>query len=342
MAAPSGTPIDASFAALSDNLRADLPIARLEQYERVLKDLLAARMTSGLSGEEMRQVARFQQSVGFLLKYKSYAIKASSPLGYSVFLQRPGEGFSFQRHVVHKTEIFYVLDVQPGGYVFICEHDDWARLYQRATFEAWLNGGAGPYEPFRYAPARGDVIVIDKLNVVHTVVGCTLAEFATVSTDMVDRLHDQNEGRSIAPEFTRAYAEQRLRAIRWPGASRYVRIAADGVTHTPIESERIVGGWRTTFGEDRMIASAASFEPGAASAVTVDPIRAASVHVVEGKGRVLLGDAEERQRGALPAIEVSGGDLLLIPPGAHYGFVNDGPDVLKVAEHRIEAATAFI
>ncbi len=61
-------------------------------------------------------------------------------------------------------------------------------------------------------PRPGDVIVIDKLSVVHSVVGCVLAEFATVSTDMVDRLHDQNEGAPIPAEFTRAFSEERIRA----------------------------------------------------------------------------------------------------------------------------------
>jgi len=331
-----------AFDALAASLRAELPIARLERFERILKDLLAARMSSPLSGDETRQLARFQRSVGFLLKYKPYAIKAASPLGYSVFLQRPGEGFSFQRHIVHKTEIFYVLDVQPGGYVFICEHDDWARLYQRPAFEAWLNGQGGPYEAFRYAPQPGDVIVIDRLNVVHTVVGCTLAEFATVSTDMVDRLHDQNEGRSIPAEFTRGYAESRLRAIRWPHTSRYVHIAASGVTQSPIVPEQIAGGTRTTFGQGAVMAAASCFAPGTAGEIAMDPKRAVALHVVEGVGTLVLGDAEEVRRQPPPAIDVSAGDLLLVPPGAYFGLVSDRAHALTVAEHRIEAATAFV
>jgi hypothetical protein len=34
--------------------------------------------------------------------------------------------------------------------------------------------------------------------------------------------------------------------------------------------------------------------------------------------------------------------VLLIPPGTHYGFVNDGPERLDISEHRItlEAALA--
>ena len=40
------------------------------------------------------------------MKYKSYAVKAATPLGYSIFLQNQGQGFSFQQHLVHKLEGF--------------------------------------------------------------------------------------------------------------------------------------------------------------------------------------------------------------------------------------------
>ena len=98
-----------------------------------------------------------------------------------------------------RRKIFYILDVLPGGYVFICDVDEWRRidrlrrlpgLVERRARCAVRSGSGLPRNP-------GDVIAIDRLNVVHTVIGCVLAEFATVSTDMVDRLHDQNEGRPI-------------------------------------------------------------------------------------------------------------------------------------------------
>ena len=183
-----------TLSAIAEQLRTDSPIDVLERVEHTLKERLKRELAAPLDGRRMRELASFQQNVGFLLKYKSYAIKAANPLGYSVFLQRPGEGFSFQRHVTHKTEIFYILDVLPGGYVFLCDFEEWKRAYQRDAFLAWLGGKPDErYERFRFVPQPGDVIVIDRLNVVHTVMGCTLAEFATVSTDMVDRLHDQNE-----------------------------------------------------------------------------------------------------------------------------------------------------
>lgn len=328
---------------LAARLRADLPIDALERLERELKDQLAVRLARPVGGADARELALFQRDLGFLLKYKSYAIKAASPLGYSVFLQQPGEGFSFQRHVRHKTEIFYVLDVLPGGYVFICESDEWERMYRRDTFEAWLAGAPGlAYDRFRYEPQPGDVVVIDKLNVVHTVVGCTLAEFATVSTDMVDRLHDQNAGHPVPSHFSREYAESRLRAIVPPSESHHVVISASGVTRTPMPRDAVAGGWRTTIGAGSMGASTYVYEPGAAGAVSSDPTRATCLHVMAGKGSLVLGTADEVRRTSPPTIAVSAGDLLLVAPGAHYGMLNDGCDAMTIAEHRLAADTAFV
>src|SRR3954463_13179356 len=124
----------APWASLVDALRAESPIAVLEQSESRLKEVLAVELAGQLDGPRIRALASFQRDLGFLLKYKSYAVKAASPLGYSVFLQRPGEGFSFQQHLTHKTEIFYVLDVLPGGYIFLCDFEDWQRVYDRAGF----------------------------------------------------------------------------------------------------------------------------------------------------------------------------------------------------------------
>src|SRR5882672_5982402 len=165
----------APWASLAKQLRADSPIAVLEQFERQLKEVLARELTAPPDGARIRALASFQRDLGFLLKYKPYAVKAASPLGYSVFLQRPAEGFSFQQHVTHKTEIFHILDVLPGGFVFLCDFADWQRIYRRDTFLAWLNGARDErYERFKFVPKPGDVIVIDRLSVVHSVIGCVL------------------------------------------------------------------------------------------------------------------------------------------------------------------------
>jgi len=334
----------APWASLVDALRADSPIAVLENAERQLKDILTRELAAELDGPRIRALASFQRDLGFLLKYKPYAVKAASPLGYSVFLQRRGEGFSFQQHITHKTEIFYILDVLPGGFVFLCDFADWPRIYQRDTFLAWLNGTRDErYERFKFVPAPGDVIVIDRLSVVHSVVGCTLVEFATVSTDMVDRLHDQNEGRTIPAEFTRAFAEQRIRQLAWPAASNYVTLGPSGWLRTPLRSHPIRGGQKTTLGDDeRFSAALIQIDPAGKSDIVSSPDRAISVHIAGGTGQLLLGTADEMRGGAPPALAARAGDLFLIAPHAHYAFVNDGNIPLIVAEHRIAPDVAFV
>ena len=328
----------AALAALVEQLRTDSPIAVLEDAERRLKSLLRGELAAPLDGAAMRELASLQQRLGFLLKYKSYAVKAASPLGYSVFLQRPGEGFSFQQHVTHKTELFYFLDVLPGGFAFLCDIAEWRRIYDRDAFLAWLDGAPDSrFERFRLLPQPGDVIVIDKLNVVHSVVGCTLAEFATVSTDMVDRLHDQNERRLIPAEFTRGYSEDRLRRLPWPGSAQRVTAEAAGWCRTAIAPHRVSGGVRTVLDDGVVTAATYSFAAGAVSDPVVDAGRAASLHIVSGAGRLVLGDAAEMRRVSPPTLAAGAGDLFFIAPGAHYGFVNDRTEPLIVAEHRIPA-----
>jgi len=306
--------------------------------------MLQQELAVPLGGSRIRSLAAFQQDVGFLLKYKSYAVKAASPLGYSVFLQRPGEGFSFQQHVTHKTEIFYILDVLPGGFVFLCDFDDWKRVYDRESFLAWMNGAPDArYERFRFVPQPGDVIVIDRLSVVHTVVGCLLAEFATVSTDMVDRLHDQNQGRSIPAEFTRAFSEARIRSLSWPENSRQVTFGSSGWSRSDVPARPITGGQQTVLGnDDRFSASVFRIDPGGKSETTTIRDRATSLHVATGSGQLLLGTEEELRRASPPALKATAGDLFLIAPGAHYALLNDGPQPLVVARHEIPPDVAFV
>ena len=338
------TDAPAPWAPLAEVLRADSPIAVLEESERQLKRILTDELSAPLDGPRMRSLASFQQNLGFLLKYKSYAVKAASPLGYSVFLQRPGEGFSFQQHVTHKTEIFYILDVPPGGFVFLCDFADWQRIYDRDTFLAWMNGAKDDrYERYRFVPRPGDVIVIDRLSVVHSVVGCVLAEFATVSTDMVDRLHDQNEGHAIPKEFTRAFSEERIRRQQWPATSHQVTLGPAGWSRREVPSHLIRGGRKTSLGDDeRFSASLIRVEPGGRTDVVSSPDRATSVHIASGKGELLLGTADELREASPPRIAARAGDLFLVAPHAHYALHNSGDADLVVAEHRIAPAVAFV
>src|SRR5260221_5381602 len=108
--------------------------SKLERFENVLKAVLLVNCTPDLSGEDARKIAKFQQEVGFLYKFKSYTIKATTPLGYTIFLHESQQGFSFQIHKEHKVEVFHIVRVMPGGYVFLCTYEDWKNTYDKESF----------------------------------------------------------------------------------------------------------------------------------------------------------------------------------------------------------------
>jgi hypothetical protein len=89
-------------------------------------------------------------------------------------------------------------------------------------------------------------------------------------------------------------------------------------------------------------ASTSSLERGAASQLTSDPERTTCLHIVGGQGRLLVGREEEMRRTSPPSISATKGDLFLVAPGAHFGYANEGPDTLRIAEHRIAVSTAFV
>jgi mannose-6-phosphate isomerase-like protein (cupin superfamily) len=333
----------ALLPALEEHLASgDLPIAVLERYEAVLKAVLRRELAGGapVSGETARAIAAFQLRVGLLMKYKSYAVKASSPLGYSLFLQSPGEGFSFQRHLTHKVEVFHILAAHPGGFVYLCSHDDWQRDYERERFSRWLAGAPDPaYDRHRIPAAPGDVFILDQLNIVHTVVGCILEEFATISTDMVDRLHDQNEGRAIPAVFGKHWVADSLSSVRNPPSSRVVAAGTRAVTELPRLA--IPGGSRTVLAEGFVTATQYEIEPRATTEVASDPCCAVSLYVRAGQGRVLIGDAADLARPTPPGLAVRAHDLLTIPHGIHYALVNEGTEPLQVVEHKIRPEVAF-
>jgi hypothetical protein len=328
---------------LSEHLSKDLPIETLERFETILKYVLRTILARNVSGEMARTVAKFQKEIGLLCKYKSYAIKCASPLGYSIFLQNEGEGFSFQRHISHKTEVFHIVDVKPGGYVFICDYKDWEQCYDRESFSAWLAGESNEqYDRFRYHPQPGDVFTINELGVVHTVVGCVLEEFATVSTDMVDRLHDQNAGAVIPSHFNRAFVKEQLTGLTLPAASRHVENSAlEGLRIEEIPAQDIIGGTMTPLARTAIIASRYAVDRGQATELFVDQQHAASIFVSGGSGSVIIADSSEASSATPPSIPVVAGDLLMIPASIHYGFVNDGPSSLVVSEQKISLDVAF-
>jgi mannose-6-phosphate isomerase-like protein (cupin superfamily) len=326
---------------LAELLREDLPIAQTERLEAILKAVLLHAFGKPVSGPDARRIAAFQKSLGFLLKYKSYAVKAASPLGYSIFLQNEREGFSFQRHIVHKLEVFHILGVKPGGYVFLCGSEHWDRVYQPASFARWLEGEPNPaYDPYRFEPRPGDVFVISELGVVHTVVGCVLEEYATVSTDMVERLHDQNAGKPIPPSFNRANTEATLRALEAPPSSRIVSGNEHRHFHK-IAPEWVPGGERFLMCDSFVRAARYRIGPKMETAVQEDGQRATSLRIFQGHGSIVIADDSESLH-PQPRVEFRPGDLFLIPPGIHYSLSNESSGYLEYSEHVIAPGVAFI
>ncbi len=339
-----------ALPALSFALRKDLPILSLERIEFLLKRVLGNLLARSVDGPTARSLARFQRGLGFLMKYKPYGVKAASPLGFSRFLLFPGQGFSFQRHVTHKIEAFHILQTLPGGFVFLCEYEEWERCYEPAAFASWLAGAADArLERHRVTPKPGDVFLIDRLGLVHTAIGCLLEEFATVSTDMVDRLHDQNAGLRIPPQLDREAAERGLLQGGVPESNHLISpspMSRDGFANVPLAPEAIGGGVRTVLADTDFLASRVDIAPHGQTDSDRDATRAISVYVAQGRGRLLLADSSEAAGRSLwdrvEPIEMGKGDLLMIAPGTHFRYANDEDSRLRLSEHRVAVDAAFL
>jgi len=330
-----------NLLALKPYLRMVLPIEQIERVERVLKRLLRRILAQPLDGPSARFVAGFQRDVGFVLKCKSYALKCTSPLGYSIFLQTPHEGFSFQRHITRKTEVFHILEPLAGARVFLSSSEDWDAAYERSRFDAWLDGRPdAAFDRHAIVPQSGDVFYVDRLGIVHTVLGCILEEYATVSVDMVDRLHDQNEGRSVAFGIRREDVEARLRSLPIPESNSTFPTALDHTKKVALETLVSDGVSRCQLSSGIIEATRYFLEPGSSTPPLSDDSRASAVFVLGGRGEVALGDETERQAG-LPALSVQAGDLLLIPPRIHRSFRAESAERLVLSEQRIEPALAL-
>jgi hypothetical protein len=324
--------------ALREPLTSDMPIDRLERFEASWKQALDELLTAPLTGGEARRIAAFQRDIGLLPKYKSYAIKASSPLGYSVFFQEPGQGFSFQQHRVHKVEIFHVLEAGPGAFALICSLDEWNATYEKKGFADWLEGAGNPvYERWRIPLQPGDVIRLEETGIVHSVIGCVLEEFATISTDLVDRLHDQNEGAAIPASFRRDRALELLRTVPTPPASH--EVVLPGQERRPLPRQSFPGGEIVTIGEvPGLRASRIRLEGGRRSPRRTSEEEAQVLFASRGDARLLLGTAAELARQDPPALELPRGTAAMIPPGMSYEIAADTDVEVSVHSIRPEVA----
>jgi hypothetical protein len=326
--------------ALREPLTADMPIESLERFEAAWKRALGRLMQGPLSGADARFLAAFQRDVGLLPKYKSYAIKASGPLGYSVFFQQPGKGFSFQQHRHHKIEIFHILEAMPGAFAFVCTLAQWSAAYDAEGFSRWLEGAGDPrYERWRIPLAAGDVICLESTGVVHTVIGCVLEEFATASTDLVDRLHDQNEGAPVPSSYRRERALDLLGAV--PAPRTHQKVAVPSLERLPLTGRGFRGGEVITLGElPGLRASRIRLESGRQSPPQASEDRAAILFTSRGDARLLLGTAQELARHDPPALELRRGMAAMVPPAMTYEIAALDREV-EISVHAIRPGVAL-
>jgi len=325
---------------LREPLTSDMRIEALEKFEAVWKDALGEILAAPLTGDGARRLAAFQRDVGLLPKYKSYAIKASSPLGYSVFFQEPGKGFSFQQHRHHKVEIFHVLEARPESFALICSLEEWTATYERDSFARWLEGSGDPrYEGWRIPLAAGDVLRLETTGVVHSVIGCVLEEFATTSTDMVDRLHDQNEGAPIPASYHREMALDLLRTTPSPRTSQ--EISLPGRQRRQLARRAFPGGETVTLGEvPGLRASRLRLEGARQSPVQTSEGQAVVLFVSRGDARLLLGTAEELARREPPSLDLPRGAAAMVAPGMCYALAAGATEV-EISLHAIAPDVAL-
>lgn len=183
---------------LSALLSLPQPLDEVEDIEAGIKQLWRSRLSQPRMDRDAAQAfVRFFQHVGFTYKYKPYGVKIASPFGYSIFDLNQNEGFSFQVHTKPKREAFHILNVKDGGFVFLCSRQEWEDG-ARDWVQDWAVGNRAPdSQPFVWIPSPGQTIPVSAPDVVHTVIGCVLEEFASCSVDAVDRLFDQNSRNSL-------------------------------------------------------------------------------------------------------------------------------------------------
>jgi quercetin dioxygenase-like cupin family protein len=334
-----------ALAALSSLLHEIQPLHEVERVEEVLKAWLVSALARRLTPSEALSVMEFQRGLGLLFKSKPYGLKASSALGYSLFLLNPGEGFSFQRHRTHKTEIFHILEVSAAARVFLCSSAQWEECFDPTTFGAWLDGEPNPdYERFSLKPEPGDVIVIDDLDVVHSVVGCVLEEFAATSVDLVDRLYDQNQGRDTPLFATRSELLLKTRSVVATHPKRQIRLAESGLSisypYRPKSDQpgvdRLELGHTSSF-----MATRWHIDPGHRSEWIETANRAVSLYTLQGNVEVSLGGGEETGITTPTCLRLLRGESALVAPGQRFYLSCLGTETAVVSEHSIAPEAAL-
>lgn len=307
----------------------------VERYEQVFKTCLKAMFERGLSSADARFVAEVTQRVGFVSKFKPYGIKCATVLGYSVFFLKPGMGFSFQRHRTRKTELFHMLDILDRGQIYLSSSEAWDAVYEKEAFNAWLSGKADArYQAWSRRPEPGEVYLVTSLDTVHTVLGCVLEEFATVSTDMVDRLHDQNP-RGECPVVPQETVNAWLAKLPRPLPSTCWSSLQE--KPLPLEAERGDGTLRVVLADaGEFLAERYEIAEGRRLIIPGDAERARSLFWLGGDGLVTLAAQEEAAAEPLP---VKAGEVIITGPGVTATIT--AQSALSISAHTIRPALAL-
>ncbi len=324
-----------ALPVIASYLKRPMKMDRIERIEAVFKRYLHLAFQTNLSAGDARSIAEVTKKVGFILKFKPYGVKCATPLGYSLFFLRPGMGFSFQRHLTRKTELFHMLKILERGQVYLSTSEAWNAVYDKDAFNRWLAGTPDArYEKYSVKPNPGDVYLVTELETVHSVLGCVLEEYATVSVDMVDRLHDQNTGRDDVDFVDGATVEKWLAELPRPlPTSCWKTLTEPPVPMVRTEHAGVQHIVLADTGE--FLAERFEVNAGCVERIAADPARARSIFCLGGRCRV-----EMRTAAASEQVDLNAGEVIIIPPRIEHTIF---ADVLSsLSSHTIRPELALL
>jgi hypothetical protein len=236
----------------------------VERIEALAKSLWLDVLTPGgvCGGQEAVSCGSFFSAVGFFHKYKPYGVKIASPFGYSIFDLHEGVGFSFQVHLEPKVEAFFILDAKRRSLVYLSSIAEWEEKGFQWAQKA-MSGRDTPDPSGVLRPVPGDVIVIAETEVVHSVLGCVLEEYATCSVDAVERLFDQNSRDIVTLPSAHGSVADLLTASAGVAPQRFLHREVDGWAVEVADDPQLIvdlgrdlwgGRFRVGGGEDFAIA----------------------------------------------------------------------------------------
>jgi mannose-6-phosphate isomerase-like protein (cupin superfamily) len=103
----------------------------------------------------------------------------------------------------------------------------------------------------------------------------------------------------------------------------------------PLAGTPMRGGRTRVLAAGRIDARRIAVDAGATTDLQTMAGRATTIFIARGAGRAIVCDEEEARAETPPAIEVQAGDVLLVPPHAHFGFVS-GNEPLEVVQHSVD------